>query len=539
VKYLKRGLIVAHPLLFAIFFVLALYSANAAEVSPSEIIIPLFAAMGFALLVIILALLLIGLIRKLQKPQESSQPYQIWDIKKAAIVATIFLILFFTFGFALRALGGWDDMHRTVGDPIFWLFLSLVWVALLTCGAYFTVTTRRDLHKLTSILSIVAISLVIIPTISIVVNEFMAAPQDTTIAENTETNKLALANPDTLPDIYYIVFDRYANARTLKEVYDFDNSEFLDYLSDKGFYVANESAANYQFTAANLASSLNMDFIHEEAAEEWTGSHPSREMLRDNLQDYKVWRLLESVGYQYIHFGSWWETTRENQYADMNINYYSFPEFSWFLFQTTWAFPVFSELNIIDSFVETQYKRVLYKFDKLAEIPQIEEPTFVFAHMLVPHPPYVFDSDGSSLTAEENRERSIEVLFVDQLIATNNMLKVLIDELLSGSDVPPIIILQADEGPYPGGDEEWFNQIDFENATKTELREKYGILNAYYLPNIDANALYSSITPVNSFRLIFNLYFETDFNLLPDKSYVSNEDQLYEFSDVTDKIKYD
>jgi hypothetical protein len=64
-------------------------------------------------------------------------------------------------------------------------------------------------------------------------------------------------------------------------------------------------------------------------------------------------------------------------------------------------------------------------------------------------------------------------------------------------------------------------------------------LNAYYLPNIDADALYSSITPVNSFRLIFNLYFETDFNLLPDKSYVSNEDQLYEFSDITDKLKYD
>jgi len=29
------------------------------------------------------------------------------------------------------------------------------------------------------------------------------------------------------------------------------------------------------------------------------------------------------------------------------------------------------------------------------------------------------------------------------------------------------------------------------------------------------------MTPVNTLRLIFNLYFDTDFKLLPDKSYVS------------------
>ncbi|MCJ7617971.1 MAG: hypothetical protein MUO43_15685, partial [Desulfobacterales bacterium] len=196
-------------------------------------------------------------------------------------------------------------------------------------------------------------------------------------------------------------------------------------------------------------------------------------------------------------------------------------------------------LKIVDPWWEEQYKRVLYKFDRLAEIPEIEEPTFVFAHMLIPHPPYVFDSDGSLLTLEEAGERSLEVQYVDQLIALNDMIRELIDELLSSSDVPPIIILQADEGPYPGDEPAWKASGSLEDATETELREKYGILNAYYLPGVNEDILYPSITPVNSFRLIFNIYFGTDFELLPDNSYASYRDTPFKFFDVTDKVKYD
>ena len=527
---LKKWLFVVHPLLFAMFFVLALYSVNVAEVSPSEVVIPLVAALGCTLLLLLLSLLLIGLIRKLQKPQKSSKPYQIWDLKKAGIVVSIFLVLFFSFGHALVALGGWDQEHRSVGAPIYWIFLSMLWFALLTCGAYFFIRTRRDLSKLTVVLNIVAITLVLIPTINIVVHETKAAPQGTNVAENI----VDLVKPDTLPDIYYIVLDRYGSARTLEEVYDFDNSEFLDYLSDKGFYVANQSRANYLDTWPSLPSSLNMDFIHEEAAED-----RSSISWGTMLQDYKVWRSLKSVGYEFIHFGSWWEPTRENEYADMNFNYYAMPEFSWFLFQTTWAYPWCLALDIVDQWWEAQYKRVLYKFDKLAEIPDIEEPTYVFAHMLIPHGPFVFNRDGTMLTREESMERSIKVRYVDQLIATNNMIMELIDELLSSSEVPPIIILQADEGPRPEGYLIHGSNFNWEEATEADWKQKYGILNAYYLPNVDNDVLYPSITPVNSFRLVFNLYFGTDFELLPDTSYASYTDRPYEFFDVTDKATYD
>lgn len=541
---MKKLLFVVHPLLFAAFFILALYSANVAEVSPSQIVIPLVAALGFALLLLLSALLLIRLILRVRTSQKSPRQYQIWDLKKAAIVVSIFLVLFFTFGHVSNAI---------VGLGITYKVLLPIWGTLIICGAYFVIKTRRDLGKLTIILNIVAVTLVIIPTISIALNEAKAASQDITTTENVDTNSIDSGETDTLPDIYYIILDRYASSRILEEVYDFDNSEFLDYLSDKGFYVVSESRSNYPETHQSLASSLNMTYVNylsEELGEDFTDLSPIYTML----QDYEVWRFLKLKGYEFIHLGSWWEPTRKNEYADININYWEIPEFSMTLFKTTMLYPIALESSrlplwlqspFLEEFRMGQWKRVPYIFDQLAEIPNMKEPTFIFAHMLIPHPPYVFNTDGTYLTEEEANKRSLEVNYVDQLIFANSKVKELIDELLSSSELPPIIILQADEGPYPGGQDrwngkgEWEEPVGWEEATEAELREKMGILNAYYLPNVDGDVLYPSITPVNSFRLVFNLYFDTDFELLPDRSYASYKDHPYKFFDVTDIVKYE
>ena len=541
---MRKLLFVVHPLLFAAFFILALYSANVAEVSPSEIVIPLVAALGFALLLLLAALLLIRLILRLRTPPQSSHQYQIWDLKKAAIVVSIFLVLFFSFGHVSNAIVGWGITYKV---------LLPIWGTLIVCGAYFVINTRKDLRKLTIVLNVVAVTLVIIPAISIAVNEAKAASQDIKTTENMDTNSVDPGKTDTLPDIYYIILDRYACARTLEEVYDFDNSEFLDYLSDKGFYVASESTSNYPETHQSLASSLNMKYVNylsEELGEDFTDLSPTYTML----QDYEVWQFLKLKGYEFIHLGSWWEPTRKNEYADININYWEISEFSMTLFKTTMLYPIALEsyrlpLWLKSPFLEElrlgQWERVPYIFDQLAEIPSMKEPTFVFAHMLIPHPPYVFNTDGTYLTEEEANKRSIEVNYVDQLIFANSKVRELIDELLSSSEVPPIIILQADEGPYPGGLDkwegkgEWEEPVGWEEATEAEIREKMGILNAYYLPNVDGDVLYPSITPVNSFRLVFNLYFDADLELLPDRSYASYKDHPYKFFDVTDIIKYE
>ena len=108
---------------------------------------------------------------------------------------------------------------------------------------------------------------------------------------------------------------------------------------------------------------------------------------------------------------------------------------------------------------------------------------------------------------------------------------------MSKSKEKPIIIIQSDEGPFPERYHNNAKHFKWEKATKKELRQKMGVLNAYYLPNVEKSPLYPSITPVNTFRLIFNLYFNADFELLPDESFFFEDEQhIYNMINVTDLV---
>jgi hypothetical protein len=61
--------------------------------------------------------------------------------------------------------------------------------------------------------------------------------------------------------------------------------------------------------------------------------------------------------------------------------------------------------------------------------------------------------------------------------------------------------------------------------------DMFKVLNAYYMPGYTGQ-LYPSISPVNSFRIVFNAYFGTDLPLLKDTSYFSPIPQIYDFSPV-------
>ena len=82
----------------------------------------------------------------------------------------------------------------------------------------------------------------------------------------------------------------------------------------------------------------------------------------------------------------------------------------------------------------------------------------------------------------------------------------MIDKIIANSSQPPIIILQADHGPA--------SMLDQESLDNTNIKERMAILNALYLPGDGDKGLYPSITPVNTFRIIFNHYFGTNYSLL-------------------------
>jgi hypothetical protein len=69
------------------------------------------------------------------------------------------------------------------------------------------------------------------------------------------------------------------------------------------------------------------------------------------------------------------------------------------------------------------------------------------------------------------------------------------------------------------------------------LMRKFPNLAAFYLPQASHADLYPTITPVNSFRVVFRMYFGADLATLPDRNYVFRSTRrLYDFTEVTERV---
>ncbi|MDH7512698.1 MAG: hypothetical protein QHH14_07120, partial [Clostridiales bacterium] len=111
-----------------------------------------------------------------------------------------------------------------------------------------------------------------------------------------------------------------------------------------------------------------------------------------------------------------------------------------------------------------------------------------------------------------------------QAIFITRRIMVVISQLLSRPSVKPVIILQSDHGPGA--------YLHWEDPGQTDLRERMSILNAIYFPTQNYHELSEYMTPVNTFRVVFNEVFAEGYDLLPDRSFFSTWSRPYEFHEV-------
>lgn len=508
-----KNYLIVHPFLFAIYPILFLFSHNIEQIPISQTFVPTVAILGPTLLLLLLTRLLF---------KKSSKP---------PVIISFAIALIFSYGHIFTLLHQWEITYEISRNRF---MLPLFWVLLFLFGSIFLIRIKKDLGNLNHFLNVVSIALIAISSFNIGLYQvkLIAKGQDAIKIADTNVESEANSNrPDILPDIYYIVMDRYANDSIFKEKFNYDNSDFTNYLRNKGFYIAEKSRCNFPSTTLSLATSLNMEIPHFFGdSMEFNRITHTPEVISLML-DYKVWRFLKSKGYIFANFGTWTSYGRKNEYADINFNKSRFSEFSSVLVETTAISLLLSLLNYSKS--SEQIERVIYKFDELSKLPMHKEPIFTFALFLIPHNPFVFDKDGPLTFTERmaRTKRGLDANYIDQVAYVNKELKILIDKLLADSEVPPIIILQSDEGPRPGKEFEATDQLS-DDSRRTHMR----ILNAFYLPNVDNSSLYSSISPVNNFRLVFNLYFNTNYDMVDDISYGFMSVEHKKFIDITDIV---
>ena len=502
-----------YPFFFAAYPVLFLLAINLGQFSPTDIIQPLT-------IVLVITAVLFVLFR-----------YVTGDWHKAGLEVSLLILLVFSYGHIHQFLTLRDSVLSDLR------ILTIFYGVVLILGVWGIWRLMKNAEPTSRVLSVIAPVLFVMPIIQIAAY-FLQSPGDVSVQTERQFEVIepgSVPSPDQLPDIYYIILDGYARADMLEQLYGYDNEEFLAFLADKGFYIASESQTNYVQTLLSLSTSMNLEYINY-LSDQMGAKSPNRFPLFGLVLESEVRLFLENLGYKTVSVSSGISST---EIEDADYYFYSkandMTKFSSMLFLTTPAL-LFSD----DIFYNVHRNKILFGMDSLKQIPEIEEPKFVFAHFLMPHPPFVFGPNGEWIRPDRiydikdanrfkgTREEYIEG-YTHHVMYLNQMLEETITEILAKSQQPPIIILQGDHGSGLLFDQDIYEENNC-------FIERAAIFNAYYLPEAEDAALYESISPVNSFRIVFDAYFGTELGLLEDRFYYSNWETPYNFIPISDDM---
>lgn len=292
--------------------------------------------------------------------------------------------------------------------------------------------------------------------------------------------------------------------------------------------MADQSNTNYTQTFLSLSSSLTGSYLDAFGIDP---KSEDRTLLQEYLDEDSYVRRFNQMGY---------ETVSMTGASPIDINF---------------AGQVISAPSPLNNFelgfqsltVSRIWSRSVYEYvhwqtlrselDILEQLPfNPDRPQFVVAHLLSPHPPFVFDAEGHFVPANsfmfgdcnffQGTQEEYVRGYSSKVQYLNTRLIRIVDHLLDNPNRPVVIILQGDHGPG--------SYWDFERLENSCPRERLPILNAYYFPYENARKkLYPSISPVNSFRLISDQILNQPTPLLEDISFSSTWSRPYDFEDVS------
>ena len=128
---------------------------------------------------------------------------------------------------------------------------------------------------------------------------------------------------------------------------------------------------------------------------------------------------------------------------------------------------------------------------------------------------------------KDRKEWGDKDAYLEQLQYASKKILEIVDQTLENSTKEPVIIVMSDHGFRPG--------IDWKNPSDENYRAAFNNLGAYYLPN-QMDKLPETISGVNIFRIIFNSYLGTEYELLEDKHFWFDPDRPFDYTDVADKL---
>jgi hypothetical protein len=501
--------------------IVSLYARNVTETLPRQLIAPLLISVASAA---VLWLVLFAVVR---------------DARRSALLASLVVLLFFTFEHiddAIDALFQYFWIERGARYEVPPAILCLVTLGIAAGLATTIVRKARSWTRTTAFLNVFALIGVVWPAGMAAWTRAHSTAPGPRVAPVLARGLQSAARPD----IYYIILDAYARTDVMKELFDLDNRPFLRHLEERGFYVAGRSTTNYCQTPLSLSSSLNAVFLDDLVQGLGTDQTELGRFIGENA----VARTLRPLGYKFVSFSTGFDPT---EHPESDAYYTPFPHMSNFhrmLIDGTPLARVIPKASLRDG-TSAARERILYLLEHVPDVTRDRAPTFTFAHILAPHPPFVFGEGGEDITASGTPYHLTDgQAFVDKLPGNREeyrrryraqaafitaRVQAMVDRILEQSPEPPIIIVQSDHGSGM--------RLDMTSLERTDLHERMSILNAYHFPGGNYSGLNDRISPINSFRVVLNTFFGAGLPLLPDRSFYSTWPEPYRFIDVTDAVR--
>jgi hypothetical protein len=496
---------VIHPFLVVLPTLLALIRENLAMTAPRSGLYVYLVFCGLAAVLMALLQQLLG------------------NLRKAGAITSLLILAALT----STAAGVWSWVPATA-----LLVLCVLIVAL-----------PGQLYVLTTFLNLTAAIAVAFPIYQIARAEIEGGrPTFRRDYLSTDAIETRQATKDS-PDIYYIVLDGYGRSDVLWRLFQLRN-ELPAQLEERGFYVAESAHSNYSQTALSFAATLNMDWIPHLLSDADAGSQ-WRRPLTQLIDNNRIVDTLRRAGYRIISYpGEYAVTHLDNDDATRHPWVY-FTELEYTLLSGTVLDKATRLLGFDEKGLTEVVRRnhVRWTLTDLRQGHDGEAPAFVYVHLVVPHPPFLFRPDGSyrpsslkctifdgshwRTLAEGTGETYVEG-YRDSVEYLDDMLIQAVDGIFASSRRPPIIVIQGDHGPG--------SKLDWDSLEGSDLQERMAILSAYYFPDQDYSRLRPSITPINTFRVILEQYLGAALPQLEDRIYFNTWQRPYDPVDVTDRL---
>ncbi len=452
----------------------------------------------------------------------------------------------------------WNDDHRSAlaltplllvmfkGSQIGDVWSAALLVLSLVLGAVLCRTSFSAV-RVSLPLNVAALVFVALPMARIIHAEMKEnSPRPTAFFESSIHLESLQEGPP--PDIYFLIVDGLGQPEFLEQEYSISPGVLAGDLTDRGFRVLNRSQCSYPQTALSVASTLNLGFVHE-LLDIPDPNNMNRRVLGDIVGNNRTSRALRQAGYKVATFPSGYPVTRFRQ-PDLRMEPAVNPSFLEYYVLDDGMLPLVQRLmgrGPADFSYTMRRHRLNYIFDELPRARSgldDSQPIFVFAHILAPHPPFVFDGSGeprNSVTKfgyadgshwfgiNESDRDSYRTLYSAQFTHVMHRLAQAVDGILANSPRPPVIIIQGDHGP--GSSVEW------EDPSSTNHRERSGIYNAWYLPPGLDIPLVDDECSVNTFILLLNGIFDSALEPRPCRHWFATMSRPYRFYPANHRIQ--